>query len=322
MAIFEELTCKATQATVAAIQTYNNPTAVYRAETFAILSINGWELLLKAKWLKEHGDDVSSLHVIETVTEGEKVKQRVKLSRSRNPLTEGFTSLIRKLDGRGMMSENVQKNLDALVEIRDAAIHFYDESGRLEIKVHEVASASVQNFASMMKEWFARDLSEEYRFALMPLSFVNVAQSEATVVNSEVENLLDFLDGLERDSDRSDTERFVAIPIDLNLTRKPRSETTRQVRITNSPDAREVRLDEEQVLLRYPLSYREMVDKCRERYSDFKTTSKFHELKKKMAEDSRFAHTRLLDPKKPNSGKKTFYSHAILQEFDKHYTRN
>ena len=59
MAIFEELTCKATQATVAAIQMYNNPTSVYRAETFAILSINGWELLLKAKWLKEHGDDVS-----------------------------------------------------------------------------------------------------------------------------------------------------------------------------------------------------------------------------------------------------------------------
>ena len=219
MTIFEELSRKATQATVAAIQAYNNPTSVYRAETFAILSINGWELLLKAKWLKEHGDDLASLHIIETVTEGGKDKQRVKLSRSKNPLTEGFTSLVRKLDGRGMLSKNIQKNLDALVEIRDTAIHFYDESGRLEISVHEIASASVRNFASVMKEWFARDLSEEYHFSLMPLSFVNVAQSDATVVNSEVENLLDFLDGLESDSDRSDTEYFVALRIDLNLTR-------------------------------------------------------------------------------------------------------
>ena len=86
MAIFEELTHKATQATVAAIQVYNNPTSVYRAETFAILSISGWEHLLKAKWLKEHDDDISSLYVTKTVTKEGLGEERVPItSRSGSP---------------------------------------------------------------------------------------------------------------------------------------------------------------------------------------------------------------------------------------------
>ena len=36
-------------ATVGAIEIYNKPDFPYRSETFCILAINGWELLLKAK---------------------------------------------------------------------------------------------------------------------------------------------------------------------------------------------------------------------------------------------------------------------------------
>ena len=36
---------------MAAIEIYNNPDFLYREEAFAVLAVNGWELLLKAKCL-------------------------------------------------------------------------------------------------------------------------------------------------------------------------------------------------------------------------------------------------------------------------------
>ena len=51
----KELLDRAIAATVATIEIYNKPDFPYRSETFCILAINGWELLLKAKWLKENG---------------------------------------------------------------------------------------------------------------------------------------------------------------------------------------------------------------------------------------------------------------------------
>lgn len=323
MVIFDKLTEKATHATVAAIQAYNNPTSVYRAETFSILSINGWELLIKAKWLKEHDDDMASLHVTRNVTDegsGEKRKIIMK-SLSGIPRTEGFISLAGRLRGMGMLNENVYLNLQALVEIRNAAIHFHDESGRLEARVHEIASASVMNFVSVMNEWFQRDLSEEYRFSPMPLAFVNIARSEETVISGEVANLLNFLDSLESESDISDAEHSIAIRLDLNLTRSPRSSTTPEVRMTNNPDAREVQLVEEDFRKLYPWTYGVLTEKCKGRYSDFKQNNEYHKLRKEIAKDSRFAHIRSLDPENSRSGAKTYFSPNILQEFDKRYTR-
>ncbi len=59
----EELLERAIAATLAAIEIYNKPNFLYREETFTILAINGWELLLKAKWLADHDDDIQSLVV-------------------------------------------------------------------------------------------------------------------------------------------------------------------------------------------------------------------------------------------------------------------
>ena len=59
----KELLDRALAATVAAIEIYNKPDFPYRSETFCILAINGWELLLKAKWLKENSNRIQSLYV-------------------------------------------------------------------------------------------------------------------------------------------------------------------------------------------------------------------------------------------------------------------
>ena len=48
----QELAAKSVSAMISAIEVYNKPDFKYREETFAILAINAWELLLKAKWLR------------------------------------------------------------------------------------------------------------------------------------------------------------------------------------------------------------------------------------------------------------------------------
>ena len=56
---------KAEAAITASVEVYNKPSFAYREETFAILALNAWELLLKTKVLKNAANDVKSLRVYE-----------------------------------------------------------------------------------------------------------------------------------------------------------------------------------------------------------------------------------------------------------------
>ena len=51
---------------ISAIKIYTKPSFGYREETFAILALNAWELLLKAKVLEQHDNDTKSLYVYST----------------------------------------------------------------------------------------------------------------------------------------------------------------------------------------------------------------------------------------------------------------
>ena len=76
----QKLLDKSIAATVAAIEIYNKPDFQYRGETFSILAINGWELLLKAKWLDENGNKIQSLYVKKRRQKKMEVKARSKQS--------------------------------------------------------------------------------------------------------------------------------------------------------------------------------------------------------------------------------------------------
>ena len=308
MARYDELMDRAIAATMSAIEIYNKPDFRYRAETFAILAINGWELLLKAKWLKEHNDDINSLY------------RENAHSSSGNPHTHAISFLANGLAGRGILNLNVKSNIDALIEIRDSVIHFYDSTGTLEVKVQEIGAASLQNFALIMREWFGKDLSE-YNFYLMPLSFMMLpARTDAIILNPQEENFLNYLERLEADADKSDTEYSVTINIDVRLT-KSGSKDIPEVRLTDDPNAPAVRVTEEEIREKYPWDYAKLTQKCRDRYSNFKRNAEYHEIKKSLEGNNNLVSTRFLDPGNPNSVSKTFYNPNIMQEFDKHYTK-
>jgi len=65
--------------------------------------------------------------------------------------------------------------------------------------------------------------------------------------------------------------------------------------------------------------YAELVEKCKQRYSDFKQTEKFHGVRRPVESDPKFANERRLDPVKPKP-RKMFYNPVILEEFDKVFT--
>ena len=46
---------KAIEASLAAVEIYNKPNIQYREETFSILMLNAWEILLKARMIQHTG---------------------------------------------------------------------------------------------------------------------------------------------------------------------------------------------------------------------------------------------------------------------------
>ncbi len=319
----KELLDRAIAATVSAIEVYNKPDFLYREEAFAVLAINGWELLLKAKWLADHDNRIRSLYVMEprSKLDGTKSKKlQIKLTRSGNPFTHSLDFLAKKLVEAGAFDSNAWANLQLLLEMRDSSIHFYNLSGAFPVRLQEIGTASLKNFVAATNSWFGRDMSE-FNFYLMPLSFITLPQqSDAIVLNHEEKKFLAFVDSLERADEDANSLYSVTVNIDVKFTRS-KAKDALGIHVTNNPNAPEVRLTEEQIRERYPWDYDRLTEECRKRYTDFKAVQKYHDIRKRLLKEKRFGDIRYLDPGNPKSPKKPLFNPNIMQELDKHYTK-
>src|SRR5271154_4163360 len=91
---------KAHAAITSAVEIYNKPAFGYREETFAILAVNAWELLLKARILKGARNDPKALDVRVPKRDSAgnllKTDYTVKLNRAGNALTMSLGECIVK----------------------------------------------------------------------------------------------------------------------------------------------------------------------------------------------------------------------------------
>ena len=323
-----ELINNAIAATVSAVEIYNKPDFRYRAETFCILAINGWELLFKAKWLDENNNKIESLYVKKSSSKNGSLNPKesnIKRTRSGNPFTHSLYYLGKKLIERKHLEQNAWANIKALIELRDSSIHFYNSSRDFADSLQEIGAASLWNFVLLVEEWFDRDLSE-FNFYLMPLSFVRPpTETKAILFNTEKNNFLNYLEQLKTQADESDDKYSVAINIEVKLTRsKARNAADVRIADPTNTDAPEIRMTEEQVLEQYPWNYQKLTEKCRERYSDFKRNKTYHKIRKSICaeKEGKLCKTRYLDPSNQEGSKKQFYKPEILQEFDKYYTKH
>lgn len=317
----QELIEKSIAAMVSAIEVYNKPDFKYREETFAILAINAWELLLKAKWLKDHGNKVRSLYVTEKRLRpnGKPYKHaKVKMTGCGNPFTHSLEYIAKKTADRKILADAAHKNIIALCEIRDSSVHFYNRSNLFAIRLQEVGSASVRNYAKAATLWFNIDFSQ-YNFYLMPLAFVQADRTNGTVMlNKEEQNLASFISTLEAANDPQ-ADYTVSVNIELKFLRS-KADDAIKVQITTDPNAPKVQLTEEQVKDKYPLNYASLTKECSERYTDFIQNQRYHSLRKPLKADKRYCHVKKLDPDNPKSVKQEWYSRSIFNFLDKHYT--
>jgi len=313
---------KAHAAIVSAVEIYNKPSFQYREENFAILALNAWELLLKAKLLKDAENDIRVLRVYESrrnKSGKSSTKQYLKRNRAGNPLTKSLHACMLDLSRTpDALPTEVRANLDGLMEIRDNSVHYITPSPVLVKQVQQIASATVANLVHLSKKWFGQDLSNALHLVL-PLSFKGVGQDvDAVVVSSDEKRLIAHLKALIATDTDATSECSVAVTYEIRL-QKSNAPAASAVQVVRDSAALKVHLTEEDIRARYPWDYRELCKQMSQRYTYFKQDQRFHDQRKLLLSDERFAKSRYLDPKNTKGVKKDFYSPNVFSVFDSVY---
>lgn len=319
---------KASAAFAAAVEVYNKPSFDYRCETFVILALNAWELLLKAMVLKNNGNRPKSIRVYETRKKKDGTPSKVlypKQNRSANYLTLSLGGCVNSLDkdAKTRVPPEIKNNLIALTEIRDNASHFVNDNSVLTRQAHEIAAACLKNFVVMLKREFNRDLSERLSLCV-PLCYIaGTAELTSVVVSPGEKRLMDHLQKLASMPSATNSDYCVAIRVEVNVSRSTLAAAGKVVVVADGsdPDAMKVTLSEENIKQQYPWTYATMLDRLKARYTDFKQDRNFYALKKAADKDPKLCHVRYLEPDNPAGQKKPFYSPNVLQYFDQHYTK-
>jgi hypothetical protein len=317
---------KSISAMLAAIEVYNKPIFEYREEAYSILAVNAWELLLKARILQIDNNKIASIIDYEKRQLGNgnlSTKLYKKKNRTGNDSSIGLFKAFDRLsnDYADTINPVVRKNLEALTEIRDNAVHFLNKEFDVRKKVHEVGTANLKNYVNIIRQWFGVGLSD-FKLFLMPIAFLrDIGSAEGVMHNTEERNLLEYIKGLEEEVDDVVTNDFnLSLNIGIKI-RRVSDTATAEVVISDGPDAIPIKLEEENIREKYPWDYDILTKRLQDRYADFKMSQKYHDIRKKVERDAKLCNTRYLDPGNPKSATKKFYSPNIIREFDKHYKR-
>lgn len=321
---YQYLLEKSVQAVISAIEIYNKPDFKYREESFSILMVNAWETLLKAKIVCDNKNNLKSIYVVDKDAKkqnGEPFKNpKYKTNRTGNYLSIDIFSCIKKI----RLDSRLAENIELLVEIRDNAIHFYNDSKLFEKKVLEIGTATLKSYVQSVQKWFDYDLSK-FNFYLMPISFFHTQELQSFSINSEDkqhQNLLKYIAKKEKEYP-SDTSKDHNISLILE-TKFTRSKSMDALNVKFDPNAKlTVNVaSEEQFRNKYPWNWTDkLLQTLKARYSDFKQTTEFWNFKKELEKNEKYSAVKPLDWNKLNGTKKRFYSPEILKEFDKKYTK-
>lgn len=306
----ETLVDKSIQAALAAIEIYNKPDFTYREETFSILLVNAWEILLKAKVLSDSNDKIDTLYIA-----GDNPNEFIK-SKSGNYRTINIGKAISMLE----LNKTLKDNLFVLIELRDNAIHFKNNNPILNIKLLEIGTASLQSYLEMCKEWFNVNLAK-YNFYIMPMSFFHAHELKSYSINSDTiqnKNLIRFIGKKEEENPYDELNKH-----SISLTLETKFVKSKMSINPNDPKAISVKVDEEDIFTKiFTWSFKKhLVPFLKGRYSDFKMDKEFYKILKELKKDTKLCRPRYLNPKERKGSHQEWYSTNIVKEFDKYYNR-
>lgn len=317
---------KSVDCMVSAIELYNKPDFKYREEAFCVLAVNSWELLLKAKILKDNKNDPRYIYVREypLTKDGERSKKWIyKENRSSNKFTIDVFASAKRLASKGLLDQRSVENLELLIEIRDNAIHFMNKDDLLALKTQELGMASIKSYMAYVYEWFSLSL-ERYNFYLMPMSFFHGDEAQLVPIGAHDASIAGVLKLIaEKESKHpfdSGSPHNITVSIEAKVV-KPNKVDAQKVSISSDPNAPTVTISLEDVKKTHPLTYDELTKKLKERYTDFKLNQKYHEVRQILHSDRKYYLPYPQNPLNPEGASKPFYSLSVFAEFDKNYTR-
>lgn len=320
------LVMKSRAACLSAVESYNRASAMYREETFSILMINAWELLLKARIMRENGGKDSALHEFRPrrKKDGTISKFReVKRTRSGTPMTIGIDRACNLVAGysKDRIDNACVANIEALLEIRDCATHFVVTNTLLRKTLTEISLAAVRNYVVAVKSWFDVSFSD-LNIASIPITF-DLDQKEVDAVAKKapgtVVKFLKHILKIEALHSNEVGQYAVTVRVDFDLIKK-KDDLAVKVMVVPADADLKISLEGDTVRPGYDWTYEELIERLKARY-DFKQNAAFHTRMKAVKADAKLHYERFLDPVKKKGTRKSYFNTNVLKEFDIHYTK-
>jgi hypothetical protein len=231
---------------LSAIEIYNKPNFAAREQIFSILMVNAWESLFKAKLVKDAGNRLNVLYV--------KEGRQYKRTRSGHHFTIDM--------GKAMelcpVPEIARENIRHLLDVRNAATHLAAPSESLPLLVFTLGSATLSNYARLVRDWFGVGLND-YNFYILPLGFSYPFRTISTVdLRKEPEDIARIVSAVasSQDQESEDEGFFLVCELQTTLVSAKKISDITDITARVDPMATEtVVLSPMRPIDRYPLLY-------------------------------------------------------------------
>jgi hypothetical protein len=319
----------AKSAMFAAVEVHNKPIFPYRYEVSTLLVVNAWELTLKAY-----------------IAEKERSVRLIREDGTTKPFLECIACVASDL---GKPFEPTRHNLEILYEYRNRVAHFYPDD--LDIVILGLLKCSVVLFTEFVEAHFGERIYDEVNLILLPIGFTKPISPLDFISNRSAakdcsEGVKSFLRMITKGSEALQAQGIdesVIVNYSMALVNESRIKNADLIAAINNatpqenfivvhnviaganftidPTARPIRLSEDTIYSSiFTETYADVVANARRRFADFSQDARFNGIMRQLKEDPNVRKWRLLDPKKPKSTGKDFYSKRIYEELAKFYT--
>lgn len=197
---------KSQEAFVLALELYNKPTIKYRVEGFAFFICNAWELMLKAKIIRDNG--ITKIYYPDkpnrTISLEECIKKHV------------FTNV----------NDPLRQNLEKIIELRNTSTHYI--TTEYEMLYIPLFQSCTYNYVDKLLQFHNINVTDK-----IPMHFLNLSVSDSFIDEDAVKakysqdiynKLIKTGHMLEESTNNIRNEKYsIVIKQDLYLTKKPES---------------------------------------------------------------------------------------------------
>ena len=312
---------------VSAIEIYNKPDFKYREETFSILMINAWELVLKAKKIKDAHNNYKVIYAKENIPKkhgGKSKRWKYKMNKKGYHITLGIEKLLSDFYSDPSIDKRCLENIELLNNIRNSAIHLINKDSELCSIVFEIGSANLKNYIEFIIGNFNKDL-KKYNFYLMPLSFYNDYEivDNLKIQDTSLKTKLkkDLLVLNTQYKSGPDEKYSILLSTKVSFTQGDTKIINTKFGKNKDESDFTINLSDDEIDKRYPLSFGDLVNILRGKYPDFKQDTNFHKLNEKLRSKKLNGYQRFLNNKAKAGAYRWQYSSNILNDFDKYYKK-